>query len=189
MHRHRAVMTATTRHSTQRGGARPASSRRTAAARSGPPPPPSARPRAPNRPSSRSAPMRRSEQKLRRRRRQRRRRRPPSRREVVSAARRAWRGCRRATPLRSLSKQPLRGRARAQASERCVDGGCRSGRARRALRRRLPPPRCRCTFQMPTPSPAHMGTRNPAHNRHTYTGVSCRGCAPERKNKRRRARW
>ena len=119
--RRRAYSTTTTRHHTQRGGARPAPSRRTAPARPGAPSPPAACSCASKPPLSRPAPRRRSEPIRRRRRRQRRPHQPPRRREVARAARRARRARSRASTLRSLCKQPLRGCARAQPSERCVE--------------------------------------------------------------------
>ena len=110
-----------TRHGARRGGSRPAPSWRTTAARTGAPAPPATRCCAPNPPSSGPAPKRRSDRRRRRRRRQRRAHQPPRRREVARAARRARRARSRASTLRSLCKQPLRGCARAQPSERCVE--------------------------------------------------------------------
>ena len=107
--RRRAHSTARTRHGARRGGFRPSPSWRTTAARTGAPAPPATRCCAPNPPSSGPAPKRRSDRRRRRRRRQRRPHQPPKRREVARAARRARRARSRASTLRSLCKQPLRG--------------------------------------------------------------------------------
>lgn len=161
---HRALRTATTGRHTETGGARRALPQRAALACTGPSEPPPSRARALNSPSRRRWPTRSRSPKRCRRRRQRHLRRPQSRREAARVARRAGRGRCRAMPLRSLLKQPLRGCARAQSSERCDEPKRCSRRTRRRCSHPMAAPSCVMSSMMIDQPPVRRRASSCEHN-------------------------